>query len=196
MKWYKYNINELTQAQYDEWYSLMSEQKRHRVDKLSFEKDKKLSVAADMLSKKAIADFCSVEPHSVVLTQKDSGKPFADELDVEFSVSHSGDIAVCAVSDKPLGIDIERIRPVDLKVARRVCSSVELQYIFGYTPKEQDFVFTTDSAILIRFFEIWTSKEAYVKFKGTGIRDIKADFDKAFVKRFYLEDYIVSVYCE
>lgn len=196
MNWYKFNISELTQEEYDEWYSLMSETKQHRVDKLRFEKDKKLSVAGDMLAKKAVADFCLVEPRSVVLRQKDSGKPYVENFDAEFGISHSGDMVVCAVSDKPLGIDVEKIRPVNLKVALRVCSSDELEYIFGHAPKEQDFTCTTDSAVLTRFFEIWTSKEAYVKFKGTGIRDIKTDFDKAFIKRFYFEDYIVSVYCE
>ena len=196
MKWYKYNINELTQAQYDEWYSLMTPKKKLRVDALHFEKDKKCSVVSDMLAKKAIADFCMVEPCDVVLIQRDSGKPYAENLDVGFNVSHSGDMVVCAVSSKPIGIDIEKIRPVNMKIARRVCSSDELEFIFGYSPSEQDFVLTTDSEKLKRFFELWTAKEAFVKFKGTGIKDIKLSFDKAYIKRFYFDDYVVSVYSE
>lgn len=196
MKWFKFSVTEFTQTQYDEWYSLMSREKQHRVDRLRFEKDKKLSVVADMLAKKAIADFCFVEPHGVVLTQKDGGKPFVEKLDVEFSVSHSDEMVVCAVSSKPIGIDIEKIRPIDLKIARRVCSSDELEFIFGYPPSEQDFVFTIDPERLKRFFELWTAKEAFVKFKGTGIKDIRINFDKTFIKRFYFDDYVVSVYDE
>lgn len=89
------------------------------------------------------------------------------------NISHSGDMVVCAVDDRPVGIDIEQIRPIDLTVAKRICSVEELLYLFGHRPTEQDFTYTTDTEILARFFEIWTAKEAYGKCLGSGIGDIK-----------------------
>lgn len=100
---------------------------------------------------------------------KKHGKPYVKGLPVEFNISHSGDMVVCAVDDKSVGIDIEQIRPIDLTVAKRICTDEELLYLFGYKPENQDFTNTTDTEILIRFFELWTAKEACGKQCGYGL---------------------------
>lgn len=190
MKWYKYVIRDLTDAEYSKWYSLMSEDKQHRVDRFRFLDDKKRTVVGEMLARKAIAEWCGVAPESISFGIKEHGKPYAIDLSIEFNISHSGDMVVCAVDDKPIGIDIEKIRPIDLTVAERICTDKELLYIFGHTPTEQDFTYTTNTEILTRFFELWTAKEAYGKFVGSGIASIKnipikinepIDIDKRYV---------------
>ena len=173
MKWYKYDIRDLTDADYNKWYSLMSEDKQQRVDRFRFVDDRKRTVAGEMLARKAIAEWCSVAPESITFGIKEHGKPYAKDLAVEFNISHSGNMVVCAVDDKPIGIDIEQIRPIDLIVAKRICTDKELLYIFGHTPTENDFTYTTDTKILTRFFELWTAKEAYVKCFGLGIANAK-----------------------
>ena len=122
MKWYKYDIRDLTVPEYNKWYSLMSTDKQQRVDRFRFVDDKKRTVAGEMLARKAIAEWCIVAPESIVFSIREHGKPYAVDLDVEFNISHSGDMVVCAVDDKPVGIDIEKIRPIDLTVAKRICT--------------------------------------------------------------------------
>ncbi len=172
MKWYKYDIRELTDAEYNKWYSLMSDDKQQRVDRFRFVDDKKRTVAGEMLARKAIAEWCGVTYESITFGTKEHGKPYAKDLGVEFNISHSGDMVVCAVDDKPVGIDIEQIRPIDLTVAKRICTDEELLYLFGRTPTEQDFAYTTDTETLTHFFELWTAKEAYSKCKGCGISNL------------------------
>ena len=75
---------------------------------------------------------------------KEHGKPHALGLDIELNISHSGDIVVCAVDSSPVGIDAEKIRPIDLNVAKRICTDDELLYLFGRRPTERDFIYTTD----------------------------------------------------
>lgn len=169
MKWYKYDIRDLNDTEYNKWYSLMSTDKQRRVDRFRFVDDKKRTVVGEMLARKAIAEWCGVSPESISFGKKEQGKPYAKDLTVEFNISHSGDMVVCAVDDKPVGIDIEQIRPIDLSVAKRICADDELLYLFGYTPTERDFTYTTDTKILTRFFELWTAKEAYGKCIGEGI---------------------------
>lgn len=70
-------------------------------------------------------------------------------------------MVVCVMDDKPVGIDIENIRPIDLKVAKHVCTDEELIYLFAHTPTEQDFSYTTDQVLLTRFFERWTKKKLF-----------------------------------
>ncbi len=173
-----FNIQNLTDAEYDKWYSLMSEDKKQRVDRFRFVDDKRRTVTGEMIVRKAIAEFCGVVPESIVFGEKEHGKPFAEGLTVEFNISHSGDMVVCVVDDTPVGIDIEQIRPIDLKAAKRICTDAELIYIFGTTPMEQDFIFTTDIKILTRFFELWTAKEANAKRKGIGVAALKAPVSK------------------
>lgn len=87
-----------------------------------------------------------------------NGKPVAENLFV--SISHSnGRCAVC-VSEREVGIDIEKISDRDFeKIVRRFFGEKEKEYYFkNKTPQI--------------FYEIWTRKEAYSKISGDGIRDI------------------------
>lgn len=163
MEWYRYNIQGLTSQEYDRWYELMDEEKKARVDRFRFVEDKKRTVAGEMLARKAISKWCNVPAESVVFEKNNYGKPFAKELAVEFNVSHSGDMVVCAVSDRPIGIDVEQIRPMRDSVAKRICSQEELDYWSDPSISEAE--------RLNRFFEIWTAKEAYCKCIGIGIQD-------------------------
>lgn len=193
MKWHKYDIRNLTPFEYAKWYSLMNKDKQVRVDHFRFEEDRKGAVAGEMLARKAIAEWCNVTPESVIFDTQKYGKPYVKDLSVEFNISHSGDMVVCAVDDKPIGIDIEKIRSIDLMVARRICTDEELQYLFGHTPTEQDFTYTSDTKILTRFFELWTAKEAYGKCTGTGMSEIRKQVH-ASVQFNLWEEYVISIY--
>lgn len=118
--------------------------------------NQKLSLAGGALIKNAIAQEFDIDKENVTFKRTQKGKPYTESVDVEFSISHSGDIVVCAVSDNPVGIDIEKIREVNLNVAKRL-----------FTPDEQEYIFEKNSKQ--RFFEVWTKKEAYVKLLGLGI---------------------------
>ena len=193
MKWYKYDIRALTDAEYQKWYSLMSEDKQQRVDRFRFIDDRKRTVAGEMLARKAIAEWCGVAFESIVFDVNDYGKPFAIGLDVEFNISHSGDMVVCAIDDKPIGIDIEQIRPMDLTISKRICTDDESLYLFGHIPSDQDFTYTTDTKILTRFFELWTAKEAYSKSIGGNL--CLVDTQSIEYKSFFAENgYVITVY--
>lgn len=192
--WYKIDIRTVSDDEYNKWYELMSEDKRQRVDKFRLNDDKKRTVVGEMLVRKAISKRFSVSPESIVFGTKENGKPFAKDIPIEFNISHSGNMVVCAVSDSPIGIDIEQIRPVDLSVAKRICTENELIYIFGKNPETSEFKISYDKEILRRFFKIWTIKEAYAKNIGTGIKSIKSDSSKISAKTFYFDDYVLSVY--
>lgn len=193
MKWYKYNIRDLISADYRKWYAFMSREKQARVDRLRFEDDKKRTVAGEMLARKAIAEWCNISAEGIVFDRTETGKPYVKDLPVEFNISHSGDMVVCAVDDKPVGIDVEKIRPIDLKLAKRICTDEELVYLFDHIPTEQDFAYTTDQELLTRFFELWTANEAYGKCIGAGMSEIRKQV-RASVQFNLWEEYIISIY--
>ncbi len=87
-----------------------------------------------------------------------NGKPFfADHPQLHFNLSHSGGFALCALDDSPVGVDIEAIRPHHPRLAQRICSPAELDWV-----KVQP---APDLALL----SLWTKKEARVKQNGLGL---------------------------
>lgn len=72
------------------------------------------------------------------------------------SLSHSGGHAVCAAASvaRPLGVDLERIRPRDVaRLAQWVCSPAEREVLAGLDSAAQ----------LQHFYLLWTLKEAFIK---------------------------------
>ena len=82
-----------------------------------------------------------------------NGKPLSDNL--FFNVSHSkGMVAFVMNEDRPIGVDLEQIRPVEDNLKQYVSSGEEYKQI------------NSDGA----FFAIWTSKESFAKCTGIGIK--------------------------
>ena len=74
-----------------------------------------------------------------------------------FSISHCKQGIAVAVSETPIGIDIETIRPLNEGLVRKTMNDVEQTHIFSSSHPETEFIC------------LWTQKEAYVKMQGTGI---------------------------
>lgn len=181
-------IEDIKPEEYEYYYSLLSETKKKKIDALHFEKDKRLSVCAEMIAKKMIAKHCSVKAEEIVILTDSGGKPYAENINIYFNISHSGDMVACALSNNPIGIDIEKIREIDDKLIHFVCTDEELEYVCS------DIELKTQ-----RFFEIWTAKEAYFKCYGTGITDLKSinvldERIKQHLNTFVKDDYAISVY--
>lgn len=195
MKWFKYDIKDLSTSEYEKWYSCMSCDKRQKVDRLLFDDDKKRTVAGEMLARQAIADLFNICADSIDFGVNEYGKPFVKNLPVHFNISHSGNMVVCAVDDKPVGIDIEQMRPVDLKIAKHFFNEEELICIFGHVPSETEFCKTADDGMIRRFFELWTAKEACVKYTGKGLSGIDENCE-ASRQTVCFDDYVVTIVTE
>ena len=158
----KYNISDAAESELIEWFEKMSDERKLETNRLVSKEKKAAKIAADHLCRKMIAEFCGVTPESIEFVKNEFGKPFAKNLPVHFSISHSNNTVICAVADKEIGIDIEKIRPINPKAAEKFATKTELEYIAS-----------NQSGL----FEIWTLKEAYFKCIGTGLgSDIKSVF--------------------
>ena len=89
-----------------------------------------------------------------------SGKPFfPTHPHIHFNLSHCSEGAICALSCEAVGVDIERIRTYDEKLAQYTMNEQEMQEINASADPATSF---------IRF---WTMKEAVLKCDGSGIRN-------------------------
>jgi len=100
------------------------------------------------------------------------GKPYFSEPEYEglfFSLSHTRGRVAVGFSDGELGVDCENIeaRPgIESRyegIARRCFTDDERAYVDGKAAGSLDAVG--------RFFEIWTAKEAYMKYTGRGFSE-------------------------
>jgi 4'-phosphopantetheinyl transferase len=138
-------------------YLHLSPSRKAHIDRLRQQEDKLRSLTAELLVQKLLKEHCGVT--DAVLHRNPNGQPYLTGCDLHVTISHSDQMVACALSADPIGIDIERIRPLDFKICRHLCTEEEKAYC---------------GEDLHRLFEIWTAKEAYFKKQGTGITDLKS----------------------
>ena len=86
------------------------------------------------------------------------GKPFLPHLDLNFNISHSGDVVVCAMAKGTrVGIDVERLRPVPIADLAATLDHAQLQEVAAAANPDRQ---------LLTF---WTKKEAVAKCRGEGL---------------------------
>ncbi|MCL2639088.1 MAG: 4'-phosphopantetheinyl transferase superfamily protein [Oscillospiraceae bacterium] len=87
------------------------------------------------------------------------GKPYIPNSNLHMSISHCRAGAACVIADIPVGIDVEEISRIKLKIARRICTENELALLQNAEDK-QDFL-----------CRLWVLKEAYSKLTGKGFAE-------------------------
>ena len=134
--------------------------RREKTSKLKNPSSARESLVAGLLFQEVVQKELKLSAGDIRILRNKNGKPSIEGYnDFFYNISHSGDMVVMAAGDTELGIDIEglRQRAADDKVAQRCFSERELKYYHGAKDKTE------------AFFEIWTMKEAYLKFLGCGI---------------------------
>lgn len=173
MNYFIYNIENLTDSEYEKWFSLMTKEKQERVSKYKDIERRKCSVAGEKLVKEYIGNALNIVPESLEILTDINGKPYIKNCKIHFNISHCENMLAYAFSDEEIGIDIERIRPISLNILKRFFSEEEQEYVLGHTPTQDDYKKCENTETLERFYRIFTLKEAICKKSGIGIKDLK-----------------------
>lgn len=147
--------------------------------------DKKGNVIliGEMLMLYALKDNFFKSVKDISFYQNEYGKPYVNCSDKAFfNISHSGNIAVCAVFDNEVGADIQKLSKYNEALAKRMCNEDEFNSIIKSENKDYEFT------------RIWTIKESYQKFLGRGIEYPKfpKKYDCMF-KTYNLGDFVLTV---
>lgn len=143
--------------------ALLSEEETARSRRLVTSRLRRRFVAGRARLRSLLAEHLGREPRALEFVHNEYGKPrLAQAPSVHFSLSHSEDLALLAVSDTfEIGADIERVRTIDhLDLARRYFHPNEVAAI-ERSPDADD--------QRLAFFQVWTLKEAVVKALGKGL---------------------------
>lgn len=125
--------------------ALLPEERREKALRIRREEARLRSIGAALLLRAV-----GIEPP---FAYGEHGKPYIPGGPY-FSLTHSGALAALAVSDTPVGLDIEKIAPVRRTAARAL------------TTKEREYMEADPER---RFAYLWTRKEAALKCTGAGL---------------------------
>ena len=135
------DLRQVTEEQLQKWNSYLAPSGRNRMERY---RDVRPHLCGEGLAREMLAQKLGKAPQNIVITRNSNGKPLTDGA--FFSISHSGDMVLCAVSERPVGVDVECLRPVPARMADR----------FGMQEPGA-------------FFRMWTRMEARIKCCGGTI---------------------------
>ena len=184
-------LNELFDFElYNTLSLLVSPDKKARLDNYKSHIDKKLGLYAELLVRVVMQQDLNIENGDIVFGTNGYGKPFLmNNQDYHFNISHTNNMISVAISSNPVGVDVEKISEIDLEISKRF-----------FTENEQNYIEKSHDGVYERFFEIWTKKEAYVKYIGKGLSVPLNSFDvtkKSLSRHFYTVrygKYIIHMY--
>ncbi|HKX86202.1 MAG TPA: 4'-phosphopantetheinyl transferase superfamily protein [Flavobacterium sp.] len=120
--------------------------------------DAQSSLLGRILLFKGVEEIYKNNPHDKVMKHTKYNKPYFDNDLIRFNISHSGEMVVCALSDKyELGIDVEIVRDVEI-----------IDFKSHMTENEWSNIIMSGNE-KASFFDYWTQKEAVIKAHGHGL---------------------------
>lgn len=135
-------------------------QSQARFSRFSRGADVQRSLLGELLSRYLLASRLKINCRKIVFTIGPNGKPaFPEGGNLHFNISHSGEWAVCAIANVPVGVDVERLRKVNSGLAERFFSPDEVATLKALPPEMQ-----TE-----KFIQLWTLKESFLKAIGRGL---------------------------
>lgn len=143
-----------------EWMRLLPKERQAELRKIQNLPSRLQSLAGEILARRAAA-LLGCSAFQWEWGRNARGKPYFPQAPFfHFNISHTDGLVVCATAGSPVGVDAESsLRRVPLAVIRRMMTPLEKESILQLPEEEQP----------LRFYEIWTRKEAYGKWMGEGI---------------------------
>lgn len=162
MEIYAVRILNISEETIDKLCLFIDKDKKCRIKKYINKQDKIRTLIGDILIRFIVMKKFEIKNKNTTFTQNDYGKPLLKDYSTfNFNISHSDDFVVCAIDNKPIGIDIEKIKQIEYEeIAKNFFSVSEVNYIIN-----KDF-----DHKLNRFYEIWTLKESFIKCCGQGLK--------------------------
>jgi 4'-phosphopantetheinyl transferase len=144
----------------DQLLGLLPPEARVRFARLSRGADVHRSLLGELLARYLISSKFNITSKEIEFKIGPNGKPeMAGNDTIHFNISHSGQWVACAISGFPVGVDVERLRPVRPGLAERFFTTDEVDTLKALPDEER-----TE-----RFIELWTLKESFLKAIGRGL---------------------------
>ena len=197
---YIIEINDIEKSNFNSLINFVSDEQKRRLLRFQKFEDAKRTLMGDILARYAIFKRTGIHNNNLTFGKNNYGKPFLLGFSgVHFNISHSENWVICAVDENSVGIDVEVIKPINIKIAQRFFAKEEYLSLLKQ-PEELRLKY---------FYMIWTIKESYIKAVGKGMNiplnsfkiqiannkinvDNENDKKKYYINQSFLDDNTVS----
>ena len=159
--------SEFSRVDYDGLLPFVSLEKQERIKRFAFFGDALNCLLGDVLARVELCRITGLSNCELVFAVNSCGKPFlVNNSNVYYNISHVGNCIACVVGDVSVGVDVELVKPIDVKIVERFFMPDEQKYILSSTGDLRN----------MRFFEVWTKKESRIKCEGKGLFESLTSF--------------------
>lgn len=149
-----------------QYQALLTAQELIQYSRFYFEKDRHRYLVTRALVREVLSRYAPVAPEVWRFEADRYGKPFVVNptgvaRQITFNISHTDGLVVLGIRlSRALGVDIESTaREAPLSVSEQFFAAAERRDLCSLPPLHQP----------MRFWELWTLKESYVKARGMGL---------------------------
>lgn len=186
---------DLQRCEFSHLLSLITVEKRKRIEKYHSYIDAQRTLIGDILARYSICKCHNLKNADLNFCANEYGKPFlANMPNIKYNISHAGHYVACVISEGlSVGIDVEEIKPNDMKIAKRFFAKDEADYLLNQPANLHTKI----------FYQLWTMKESYIKMIGKGLSIpldsfsvLKlAETNQACFQQFMKNEYIIGHIC-
>ena len=133
----------LDKDKFDTYIDKVDVARQEKAKRLTLPNARAQSLGAGLLLRYAVENDTKLDYEKLNFLTEANGKPYIEGNPFYFSLSHSGNYAVCAISDSPIGVDIEKEKELSERIKGRFAKNIVE----------------------------WTEKEAKGKLTGVGFFD-------------------------
>jgi len=161
MKIYATKIFDISKEKLEELSLLITRERKLRIERFIYREDKIRTLIGEILARTVIAKELGIINKHIIFDKNQYGKPYLkSHPEINFNISHSGNLVACVIDNKPVGIDVEQVKHIEYEgIAESFFSARELENIYKKDLCRQ----------IGEFYRIWTLKESYVKCCGQGL---------------------------
>ncbi|WP_040951489.1 4'-phosphopantetheinyl transferase family protein [Gorillibacterium massiliense] len=153
-------LDSLDAVMFEQALSCLPHPKQDRIRRYRQKADQIRSLLAEIAVRLHIMQKRNLDARQLIFDTNPYGKPYlAGSLDFHYNVSHSGEWVACIFDSSPVGIDVEKIVPIDMAISESFFTSSE----------HEDLLRLPNDERLSYFFTLWTLKESFIKAVGKGL---------------------------
>ncbi|MBF2057914.1 MAG: 4'-phosphopantetheinyl transferase superfamily protein [Cyanobacterium sp. T60_A2020_053] len=152
---------EIFLSEIDSLFTILSHQELIKISNFKQKNRQNLAIIYRSLLKIILANHLKINPQDIEFSYTIKGKPFLTNSALNFNLSHTEDMVIYAISEKIIGIDIEK--------NDKILKHEELAERF-FCPSEYQLIkqINQDKKAEL-FYQFWTAKEAFLKATGEGL---------------------------
>ncbi len=149
----------------DQMLPCLSDEEIYRINEYYFREDQIRFAVGRYHLKKLLGRYLAQKAENIVIGYQKYSKPFLEHKShshIKFNLSHSGEMLIYAFSlNHEVGVDIEKY---DKKIN---VMGISKKY---FSEEERKILYKAKKNSMFKlFYNIWTCKEAYLKYRGMGL---------------------------